>query len=315
MWRSLPLLALKPVEGLRQIPPTTLRPCTPSSCSLSSSGPSPRTHLPFLQQIVRKAIKEENVAAAASPRTPLLLSPKLVALSSHLRIPKEAFTPYPLTSSSGSEKGSTTILYRDQTCVLVRDAYPKSSVHCLVMPLDLSLVSLSDLRYKEFGEAGAFRKKRKNEPTPRAPSSSLGRHAELLAHMHWVGQSYQRYLAEENPSLFGRLTFKIGFHSVPSLPQLHMHLISTDFSSACLKHKKHYNSFTTPFFLPVETVLEDLKQNGKVTLHADVQRMTKFELQPMQCLWCGCGLKDMPTMKSHVPACFARHSSMPTKKE
>lgn len=32
---------------------------------------------------------------------------------------------------------------------------------------------------------------------------------------------------------------------------LHMHVISQDFKSECLKTKKHWNSFTTDFFQPV----------------------------------------------------------------
>lgn len=41
----------------------------------------------------------------------------------------------------------------------------------------------------------------------------------------------------------------IGYHAVPSMQRLHLHVISTDFVSPCLKTKYHWNSFTTPFFL------------------------------------------------------------------
>lgn len=44
--------------------------------------------------------------------------------------------------------------------------------------------------------------------------------------------------------------FKIGYHAEPSMQQLHLHVISTDFNSPSLKTKKHWNSFNTKFFVP-----------------------------------------------------------------
>lgn len=44
-------------------------------------------------------------------------------------------------------------------------------------------------------------------------------------------------------------SYSIGYHAMPSMQRLHLHVISTDFNSPCLKTKYHWNSFTTPFFL------------------------------------------------------------------
>lgn len=43
--------------------------------------------------------------------------------------------------------------------------------------------------------------------------------------------------------------FKIGYHAEPSMQQVHLHVVSTDFNSPALKNKKHWNSFTTDFFV------------------------------------------------------------------
>jgi aprataxin len=43
-----------------------------------------------------------------------------------------------------------------------------------------------------------------------------------------------------------------GVHAVPSMSHLHIHVLSRDMHSPCLKHRKHYNSFTTPFLVPIE---------------------------------------------------------------
>ena len=37
------------------------------------------------------------------------------------------------------------------------------------------------------------------------------------------------------------LAFRIGYHCVPSLKLLHLHIVSADFVSTCLKHKKHWS--------------------------------------------------------------------------
>ena len=57
---------------------------------------------------------------------------------------------------------------------------------------------------------------------------------------------------------------KAGFHAVPSMTRLHLHVISQDFDSPCLKNKKHWNSFTTEFFLSHQDVVSQLETNGKV---------------------------------------------------
>ena len=88
------------------------------------------------------------------------------------------------------------------------------------------------------------------------------------------------------PLLLNMTTSCVDFvHVVPSLHPLHLHLISKDFKSPCLKvcysrdslckcicthslscisqNKKHWNSFTTEFFVDARLVLERLQKHGK----------------------------------------------------
>lgn len=44
----------------------------------------------------------------------------------------------------------------------------------------------------------------------------------------------------------------VGIHAHPSMSHLHVHVLSKDRYSKCLKHRKHYNSFSTPFFVDIE---------------------------------------------------------------
>ncbi|RKF64363.1 hypothetical protein OnM2_019075 [Erysiphe neolycopersici] len=43
-----------------------------------------------------------------------------------------------------------------------------------------------------------------------------------------------------------------GIHARPSMNHLHVHVLSIDRHSKWMKHRNHYNSFTTRFFIPLE---------------------------------------------------------------
>jgi aprataxin len=51
--------------------------------------------------------------------------------------------------------------------------------------------------------------------------------------------------------------------------QLHLHVISQDFNSPSLKNKKHWNSFTSAFFLDSVDVMEEIDQQGSATISPD----------------------------------------------
>lgn len=233
-----------------------------------------------------------------------------------------------------STKNTSFVLYRDESCVLVNDAYPKSTVHALILPLDPSLQSLNDLNGSLCASSSFFprgsgegRGTLEEEASPIAPffspsanpsSSSSSpcttseysqwalrpqNHIQLLEHMCHVADSYTQFLQKVEPAQYAHRRFITGFHSLPSLPQLHMHLISMDLESPCLKHKKHYNSFSTYFFLTSDRIVDDLKKNQYITLNQDTSTLAQYEKQAMECLWCGTPLKDIPSMKKHIPHC------------
>lgn len=61
-----------------------------------------------------------------------------------------------------------------------------------------------------------------------------------------------------------RSRFEMGFHAVPSLKPLHLHVITQDFIGDGLKKKSHYNSFTTPFFVKIDDAIAILSDAGKI---------------------------------------------------
>ncbi|RNF08151.1 aprataxin, partial [Trypanosoma rangeli] len=89
----------------------------------AAAGGGPRTQLPFLRKLVQDALLIPNTHQSSTP-----------------------FRPYPPPSSGEQKQRGSTVLYKDTQCIIVNDAYPKSRLHCLVLPLDLSLHSINALR-------------------------------------------------------------------------------------------------------------------------------------------------------------------------
>lgn len=47
-------------------------------------------------------------------------------------------------------------------------------------------------------------------------------------------------------------SIKMGVHAHPSMSHLHIHILSVDMHSDTMRHRKHYNSFNTDFFIPLD---------------------------------------------------------------
>jgi aprataxin len=183
------------------------------------------------------------------------------------------------------------------------DKYPTAARHALVIARDPRLQGPLDLTHRDIP---------------------------LLLHMKAVGEGWaegeqQREAVAGGPALE---PFAFGFHSVPSMRRLHLHVISQvgwghvdskdpqgmsvwdidllvvqDFVSDALKTKRHWNSFTTSFFLDIDKVLEELQERGRLSYSlAEKEEMLKL---PLKCHRCGRPAGNMPQLKAHVAACRA----------
>jgi aprataxin len=87
------------------------------------------------------------------------------------------------------------------------------------------------------------------------------------------------------------------------MKHLHCHVISQDFNSNYLKSKKHFNSFTTPFFISLGKVINDLSTSGAIKGHP-TEEMLK---EQMKCHHVGCrtSLRIMPLVREHTQSCQA----------
>lgn len=83
--------------------------------------------------------------------------------------------------------------------------------------------------------------------------------------------------------------------------QLHLHVISQDFDSSHFKHKKHWNSFNTPFFRDSLDVIEEVDKDEKARLNDD-ESMLSMELR---CHRCKSTYPNIPHLKAHISSCRA----------
>lgn len=155
-------------------------------------------------------------------------------------------------------------VYKDDQVVVIKDKYPKARHHWLVLPW----ASISSLKVV------------------------TSEHLELLKHMHAVGEKVIADFAGSS-----ELRFRLGYHAIPSMSHVHLHVISQDFDSPCLKNKKHWNSFNTEYFLESQAVIKMVQEAGRVTVKDGTCELLK---QPLRCHECQQLLPSIPQLKEHL---------------
>ena len=151
----------------------------------------------------------------------------------------------------------------DDKVVVIKDKYPKAQFHYLVLPKE-NIPSL-------------WHVKTENE--------------ELMLHMVQVAEDLKKEHEDSE--------FLVGYHAVPSMQRLHLHVISTDFNSPCLKTKYHWNSFTTPFFLHSTDILKELHEKGELKKLKSEESAEHLNT-PLKCHKCPAMPKNMPDLKKHL---------------
>jgi len=146
--------------------------------------------------------------------------------------------------------------------VIIKDKYPKAKHHFLILP-----------------------KKKINNLSCIAPED-----LELLKHMEEE--------AKNLTSKYQESEFRIGYHCEPSMSQVHLHVISTDFVSTCLKHKKHWNSFNTNYFVPSSVVINKIETDGGYLGDKDLAK--QYLDTPLRCNHCSFTPVNFPELKKHL---------------
>jgi aprataxin len=151
----------------------------------------------------------------------------------------------------------TVVIFHNPDFVAIHDLYPKSSVHMLLLPRLENYTLLHPfeaLADTEFLAQCREQAQRLKKIAAKELQRLHGRYSALDAPREAVLNGDVE-LEDGHDLPVGRDWEKeimVGIHAVPSMNHLHIHVISVDRYSDCVKHRKHYNSFATGFFVPVD---------------------------------------------------------------
>jgi aprataxin len=147
------------------------------------------------------------------------------------------------------------VIYHNEHFVAINDLYPKSTVHTLLLPRSpLSRLHPFDaFENAEFLAAVQAETKRLKRLVAKELQRRYGqfsakdklRETVLNGEVEWedgaplpVGRDWEKEVL-------------VGIHAHPSMNDLHVHVLSRDMASECMRHRKHYQSFNTPFLIDV----------------------------------------------------------------
>lgn len=181
--------------------------------------------------------------------------------------------------------------------VTLLDGFPKAEVHLLALP-------------------------KESIPGPAALAGDARGHLPMLKRL----AAYVAWLLGHLASIRPDLTWRHGVHASPSLQQLHVHIISQDFNSPCMKNKKHFNSFQPPFLVPVDELIAALEQDrpgaapspgARVALRLEGQGRAGAQAEAwlrgeLRCSGCGAEFgSKFAELKRHLGSCSVPPSASP----
>jgi len=84
-----------------------------------------------------------------------------------------------------------------------------------------------------------------------------------------------------------------------------LHVISQDFCAAALKNKRHWNSFTTSFFVELSTAIEKIKRDKTLAMTSGKLEPFKNDLKKsLNCNQCEWVADSFPKLKKHLDEHF-----------
>ena len=145
------------------------------------------------------------------------------------------------------------VISHDERWVVIHDLFPKSSLHLLLLSRDPEkqllhpFDALEDLAFlaevkSEVRKLRVFAakelKRRFGKYSKKEQAGAAAMESDSAASLP-EGRDWEKDIIS-------------GIHVGPSMNHLHIHILSVDRHSECMRHRKHYNSFSTPFLVDVE---------------------------------------------------------------
>ncbi|KAL9042933.1 MAG: hypothetical protein Q9214_003642 [Letrouitia sp. 1 TL-2023] len=148
------------------------------------------------------------------------------------------------------------VITYDDKFVTINDLYPKSSIHLLLLPRNLQKQLLHPFEALSTDAEFLSEVKLEVEKLKVLAAKELRRRFGKYSTQESKREKARELLLEKDEDIDEALLppgrdwekeIVAGVHTHPSMAHLHIHIISVDRHSDCLRHRKHYNSFATPF--------------------------------------------------------------------
>ena len=207
------------------------------------------------------------------------------------------------------------------SCVMDFNQYPPDCFVSIVLLIYYHIIQYPKAKYH------LLLMRRKNKPTIGNLSNAQTlndlepTHLQELLEFHTLGRNIIATLLKEihnndkraqssSNNNTSSISFKLGYHAIPSLQPLHLHIISTDLESPCITNRKHVVSFTSTLFFveaaSVERHLESAFVDKNINMVLTVRKeraKSVLECTPMTCTNCGREAVSGPDWKRHNSQC------------
>jgi aprataxin len=152
------------------------------------------------------------------------------------------------------------VIYHDEKWVVINDLFPKSSVHVLLLPRNPAkqlLHPFDAFDDQDFLKEVQEQVRKWRLLVAKELQRRYGKYSALDQERRKAidaldGDPSDIESAQLPPGRDWSQSVISGIHAGPSMNHLHVHILSIDRHSECMKHKKHYNSFSTPFLIDVD---------------------------------------------------------------
>ncbi|KAL8749797.1 MAG: hypothetical protein Q9184_006663 [Pyrenodesmia sp. 2 TL-2023] len=147
----------------------------------------------------------------------------------------------------------------DDSYVTINDLYPKSSIHLLLLPRHSQKQLLHPFEALQDPVFLASIQEEVQKLRVLAAKELKRRFGKFSAKEREREEAMEKALYSGNdidesslpPGRDWSKDLISGVHTHPSMSHLHIHVLSIDRYSQCMRHRKHYNSFATPFLVDV----------------------------------------------------------------
>lgn len=203
------------------------------------------------------------------------------------------------------------LLSHTEKTMTIFDAYPKSLWHFLVLPRIHRVTQPNNLTGDSNSTNETFSSQDLSNLTTLLKLGRSRAKQQLLL-LKEEGLRCKEHIQKEMIKSYG-FSWEVwmGFHAIPSMEHLHLHVLSGDLRKDTMKTKKHYNSFhpTLGFFLHIDHVISWCDVEEPKFKELSSLKSSKYEgllKQNLNCFYCEERMKNMPILKSHLNTEFQR---------